>query len=86
MELDERGTDVPPPLAAAGGWQATIVVGVITLILGLIVTFHPSGSLNVIAVLLGVLLIVWDSSTWSGCSEAARHTGCGRVSRACCSS
>jgi uncharacterized membrane protein HdeD (DUF308 family) len=58
MELDERGPDVPPPLAAAGGWQATVVVGVVTLILGLIVSFHPSGSLNVIAVLLGVLLII----------------------------
>ena len=75
MELDERGTDVPPPLAAAGGWQATIVVGVITLILGLIVTFHPSGSLNVIAVLLGVLLIV------SGLFHLVRVFGSGQAHR-----
>ncbi len=58
MELDERGTDVLAPLDAASGWQATLVLGVATLILGLIVSFHPSGSLNVIAVLLGVLLII----------------------------
>jgi uncharacterized membrane protein HdeD (DUF308 family) len=58
MELDERGRDVLPPLDAASGWQATLLLGVVTLILGLIVTFHPTGSLNVIAVLLGVLLII----------------------------
>jgi uncharacterized membrane protein HdeD (DUF308 family) len=34
------------------------VVGVLTLILGIIVSFHPTGSLNVIAVLFGVLLIL----------------------------
>jgi uncharacterized membrane protein HdeD (DUF308 family) len=30
----------------------------VTLILGLIVSFHPTGSLNVIAVLLGILMIL----------------------------
>ena len=50
--------DVPPALAAASGWQATLLVGIITFVLGLIVTLHPSGSLNVIAVLLGLLMIV----------------------------
>ena len=39
-------------------WQATMAIGVLTLILGLIVTFHPTGSLTVLAVLLGVLLII----------------------------
>lgn len=39
-------------------WQATMVVGVVTLILGILVTFHPTGSLTVVAVLLGVLLII----------------------------
>ena len=33
-------------------------LGVVTLILGVIVSFHPSGSLNVIAVLLGILMII----------------------------
>lgn len=42
----------------AQSWQATIVIGALTLILGLIVSFHPGGSLNVVAVLLGVLAIV----------------------------
>ncbi len=42
----------------AASWQATLFLGVVTLILGLIVSFHPSGSLNVIAVLLGILMII----------------------------
>jgi uncharacterized membrane protein HdeD (DUF308 family) len=42
----------------AGSWQAALFLGVVTLILGLIVTFHPTTSLNVIAVLLGILLIL----------------------------
>lgn len=52
--------DVVPPaaLVAASTWQATLFIGVVTLILGIIVTVHPSGSLGVVAVLLGVLLIV----------------------------
>ena len=37
---------------------ATLVLGVLTLILGIIVSFHPSGSLNVVAVLFGILMIL----------------------------
>lgn len=54
MEQDEPGTD----FAAAYTWQATLVLGVVTLVLGLIVAFYPNATLNVIAVLLGLLLIV----------------------------
>jgi uncharacterized membrane protein HdeD (DUF308 family) len=43
--------------AIARAWQ-TIFLGFVTLTLGLIVSFHPSGSLNVIAVLLGILMII----------------------------
>lgn len=55
-----RDDDVVPPAAllAASTWQATLFIGIVTLILGIIVTIHPSGSLSVIAVLIGVLLIV----------------------------
>ena len=42
----------------AGSWQAALFLGVVTLVLGLIVTFHPTTSLNVIAVLLGILMII----------------------------
>jgi uncharacterized membrane protein HdeD (DUF308 family) len=42
----------------AGTWQATLFLGAATLILGLIVSFHPTGSLNAIAVLLGILMIL----------------------------
>lgn len=48
----------PAAMIAASGWQATLFIGAVTLILGIIVTAHPSGSLNVIAVLLGILAIV----------------------------
>ena len=47
----------PPPGVVAGTWLATLFLGVLTLILGIIVSFHPTGSLNVLAVLLGVLMI-----------------------------
>jgi uncharacterized membrane protein HdeD (DUF308 family) len=59
MSDDEFGAgQFPAAVVAASGWQATLFFGVVTLILGIIVTAHPSGSLNVIAVLLGVLAIV----------------------------
>ena len=58
MQLQEPGTAQPSALDVIGGWQTTVVVGVATLILGLIVSFHPSGSLAVVAVLLGLLLII----------------------------
>jgi uncharacterized membrane protein HdeD (DUF308 family) len=58
MQPDETGTDLPPGFAAATGWQVTLLLGIITFVLGLIVTLHPSGSINVIAVLLGLLMIV----------------------------
>ena len=58
MQPDEPGTALPPAFAAVATWQATLVAGIVTLILGLIVAFHPSGSLNVIAVLIGVLLVI----------------------------
>jgi uncharacterized membrane protein HdeD (DUF308 family) len=56
MESDDND-----PLAAslllARSWQATLVLGAVTLILGLVVSFHPGGSLNVVAVLLGITMI-----------------------------
>jgi uncharacterized membrane protein HdeD (DUF308 family) len=39
-------------------WQAALCAGILTLALGLVVTFHPTGSLNVIAILLGVLMVI----------------------------
>jgi uncharacterized membrane protein HdeD (DUF308 family) len=39
-------------------WRATMAVGVVTVILGIIVTALPEQSLKVIAVLLGVLMLV----------------------------
>jgi len=45
-------------LGMAASWQATLVLGVLSLILGLIVAFHPTGSLNVLAVLIGIFMIL----------------------------
>ena len=42
----------------AESWQATLVLGVLTLILGIIVSFHPNGSLNFVAVMIGILMIL----------------------------
>ncbi len=58
MQLQESETTWPPGLGAIGSWQTTLIVGFATLILGLIVSFHPSGSLTFIAVLLGLLMII----------------------------
>jgi uncharacterized membrane protein HdeD (DUF308 family) len=75
MQPDESGTDLPPGFAAATGWQATLTVGIITLVLGLIVTLRPSGSLNVIAVLIGLLMVV------SGLFHLLRVFGAGESHR-----
>lgn len=58
MITDEHGTRSSAPGMMAATWQMTIFLGAATLILGLIVSFHPTGSLNVIAVLLGILTIL----------------------------
>jgi uncharacterized membrane protein HdeD (DUF308 family) len=58
MQMEQPETDLPPALGIARAWQTTVFLGVITLILGLIVSFRPSTSLNVIAVLIGLLMIV----------------------------
>ncbi len=46
------------PSLLAASWQVTVILGVLTLILGIVVCFHPTGSLNVVAVLLGILMIL----------------------------
>lgn len=53
------------PLALLS-WRASFVFGLVTLILGIIVAFRPTQSLNVIAVLLGIAMIV------SGAYQVAR--------------
>jgi uncharacterized membrane protein HdeD (DUF308 family) len=58
MVADDYGGEPAPPAVLTGSWQATLFLGVVTLILGVIVSFHPTGSLNVIAVLLGILMIL----------------------------
>jgi uncharacterized membrane protein HdeD (DUF308 family) len=55
MEPEEEQA---PAFITTTTWQATLFLGVVTAILGLIVAFRPSTSLNVIAVLFGILMII----------------------------
>jgi uncharacterized membrane protein HdeD (DUF308 family) len=57
-DASDYDTGLTQDLLLAQSWQATMIIGALTLILGLIVSFHPGGSLNVVAVLVGVLAIV----------------------------
>jgi len=56
-DSDAPSSPSSPSLLAAP-WQATLILGALTLILGVVVSFHPTGSLNVVAVLLGILMIL----------------------------
>lgn len=56
--VDDGSGQPAPPGVLAGSWQAGMFLGAATLILGLIVTLHPSSSVNVIAVLLGILMVL----------------------------
>lgn len=71
MELEEPGTDLPAPFT----WRSTLLAGIVMLVLGLIVSFHPSAALNTIAVLLGILMIV------SGIAHLVRMFGRTEVHR-----
>jgi uncharacterized membrane protein HdeD (DUF308 family) len=55
---DQEDQEDPLAFVTARTWQTTLFLGVVTVLLGLVVSFRPSGSLNVIAVLLGILMIV----------------------------
>lgn len=58
MQTAAPPTGEPSAGVLARSWQAGLIVGIVTLILGIIVTAHPTGSLNVIAVLIGVILLL----------------------------
>ena len=58
MPSGDNDAQPSPSSLLAESWQATLILGALTLILGLVVSFHPTGSLNVLAVLLGVLMII----------------------------
>jgi uncharacterized membrane protein HdeD (DUF308 family) len=49
MVSDEHGAQPAPPGVLAGSWQAMLFLGALTLIVGITVSFHPTGSLNVLA-------------------------------------
>ena len=58
MLSGENDAQPSPSSLLAESWQVTLILGALTLILGLVVSFHPTGSLNVLAVLLGILMIL----------------------------
>jgi uncharacterized membrane protein HdeD (DUF308 family) len=58
MQTRDPSPQSPSAAIWARSWQISLFTGIVTLILGIIVAAHPTGSLNVIAVLLGILLII----------------------------
>jgi uncharacterized membrane protein HdeD (DUF308 family) len=58
MVSSESDLQAPPSPSMPVSWQATMLLGALTFVLGLIVSFHPTASLNVVAVLLGMLMIL----------------------------
>jgi uncharacterized membrane protein HdeD (DUF308 family) len=58
--VDDDEADQPPPtvLLMINSWQATLILGLVTIVLGVIVTAHPNGSLRVLAVLIGIAAII----------------------------
>ncbi len=75
MVSDEYGTPSSAPGMMAATWQATLFLGAATLILGLIVSFHPTGSLNVIAVLLGIWFVIMGIFEIIAARDLVRHHG-----------
>jgi uncharacterized membrane protein HdeD (DUF308 family) len=57
-EAEYQTEDKASFLAAARAWQVTLVIGLVTLALGIVVASNPSASLNLIAVLLGITLLL----------------------------
>ena len=58
MDDDDTGRPPPTVLLMINCWQATLILGLVTIVLGVIVTAHPNGSLRVIAILIGIAAIV----------------------------
>jgi len=60
MDDDDDRAGQPPPtvLLMINCWQATLILGLVTLVLGVIVTAHPDDSVNVLAVLIGIAAII----------------------------
>jgi uncharacterized membrane protein HdeD (DUF308 family) len=58
MRDDDLADEPASALMMANTWKVTLFTGVVTLILGIVVAFRPGGSLNVVAVLLGVLALI----------------------------
>ena len=75
MNTGDYDPPLAPGLVVAQSWQATVILGTVTLFLGIIVSFHPAGSLNVVAILLGLLMI------FSGIFHLVRLFGPGEVHR-----
>jgi len=60
MAPDEDDADQVPStvLLMLNSWQATLMAGLITLVFGVIVTAHPDDSMNVLAILIGIVAIL----------------------------
>src|ERR1700721_1286863 len=58
MDDDDAGQPPPTVLLMINSWQATLMLGLVTIVFGVIVTAHPNGPLRVLAILVGIAAIV----------------------------
>ena len=45
-------------ISPAVSWQLQLIAGIITLVLGIILSVHPTGTLNVVCVFIGIMIII----------------------------
>jgi uncharacterized membrane protein HdeD (DUF308 family) len=59
MDQDDPAGQPPPTvLLMLNDWQVTLMLGLVTLVFGVIVTAHPDDSAHVLVVLVGIAVIV----------------------------
>lgn len=58
MVANGYNAEPAPSGTMTGSWLSGLVLGLLTLILGIVVSFHPGGSLNVVAVLVGIMMLM----------------------------
>jgi uncharacterized membrane protein HdeD (DUF308 family) len=55
---DQSTTTVVEGISPKFSWQLQLFVGLVTLVLGIVLSFQPTKSLNAIAIIIGILMII----------------------------
>ena len=58
-EMSDSSTEAPPPLAFGASWILLLVVGLITLGIGIAVIVWPSKTVEIVVILTGIFLFIW---------------------------